>query len=138
MVAFAWDPLSSAIATSTGFTASSDCGGGGGVVVEMTGRGLGGGGECGGCLFATTVPTVFASPTHPIAALAGLIRPIITPALSNSLSRNACALLREISMVVVVCVGSLPYRGHDVRRIRLECSDCNGSGGVAAAVVVAG
>ena len=58
MVAFAWDPLSSAIATSTGFTASSDCGGGGGVVVEMTGRGFGGGGERGGCLFATTVPTV--------------------------------------------------------------------------------
>ena len=47
---------------------------------------------------------VFAIPTHPIGALAGLLRSIIALAPSNSLARNACALLREISMVVVVIV----------------------------------
>ena len=81
----------------------------------------------GGCLFATTAPRVFASPTHPIAALAGLLRPIIAPALSNSLSRNACALLQDISLVVVVAFAWDPYS--TVRRIRLECSDCGGGGG---------
>ena len=68
-------------------------GGSGGAVVEATGRGFGGnGGERDGCLFATTAPCV-ASPTRSIAALASLLRPVIAPALSNSLSRNACTPL---------------------------------------------
>lgn len=45
---------------------------------------------------------IFTNTIHPTATVAGLLCLIIALALSNSLSRNSYALLREISMVVVV------------------------------------